>query len=490
MPESGPQKYPVSTVIRWEGILNDPVGALLAVVVYELILAGGQPEGAGGQFLASIGVGILTGVVGAAILILLFRHYLLPDYLQNPFSLSLVVATFTVSNQFQAESGLLATTIMGVVLANQKFVIVRHIVEFKENLRVLVISTLFILLAARLQPSDLQQIDWRAWAFLATLIFLVRPAAIWLSSIGSKLTEPERDFLSWMAPRGIVAAAVTSVFAERLAEAGVAGADRLVPIVFLVIFGTVSLYGLTAFPIAKRLGLAEPEPQGVLIVGAHSWAREMAEILNSEGFQVALADSNWSEVARANLKGLTVYYGGILSEHVLERVNLYGIGRLLAMTSNEEANSLASLHFASIFGRKEVYQLRPYSPGKEASRKQVSPIHLSGRFLFGAQVTYEFLSQRFRQGAKLTRSRLTERFDWNAWNEKYGDDALLLFLIRTGKDKRKKLYVATADRKLKPRAGDVVIGLVMEESRKETVDESTPPEEHATDQSPQPVKIE
>ncbi len=455
-------KGQVSTIIRWEGILNDPIGALLAVVVYEAIMAGGLEghAGHGGrQFLASLGVGALVGILGAALLIVLFRYYLLPDYLQNPFSLSLVVAVFTVSNHFQSESGLLATTVMGVVLANQHFVVMRHIVEFKENLRVLVISTLFILLGARLTTTDLSYIDWRAWAFLGALILIVRPAAVWVSAAGSKLTGAERDFIAWMAPRGIVAAAVTSIFAERLSNAGVAGAEKLVPVVFLVIIGTVTLYGLTAFPLARRMGLAEGEPQGVLFVGAHSWAREMADFLKQDGFQVVLADSNWNEVAQASLKGLTVHYGGILSEHVLERVNLYGIGRLVAMTSNDEANSLATLHFAGIFGRKEVYQLRPYGQGKEASRRLVSPMHLSGRFLFGEGVTYEEISQRFRSGAKLKRSKMTEQFDWKAWRERYGESALPLFVVRPGKDDKKHLYIATADRKLRPRVGDTLISL-------------------------------
>jgi len=448
----------VSTVIRWEGILIDPIGALLAVLVYEAIIAGSvtaHANEAGSQFLASIGSGLLAGLVGAAVMIVVFRYYLIPDNLQNPFSLSMVVAAFVVSNHFHEESGLLATTIMGVVLANQKFIIVRHLVEFKENLRTLVISSLFILLAARLRVEDLRQIDWTTVAFLAVLVLIVRPAAVWVSAVGSKLNAQEREFVSWLAPRGIVAAAVSSIFAQRLIETGVAGAEKLVPVTFFVIIGTVTLYGLTAFPVAKRLGLAESSPQGVLFVGAHNWVRDMAAALKEEGFEVTLVDSNRFNVARSRMEGLNTYYGGILSEHVLEGINLYGIGKLLAVTSNDEANSLAALHFSEVFGRKEVYQLVPDS-STEGVRKHVSPMHLSGRFLFGGGLSYDYLAKRFREGAKLKRSRLTEQFNWKAWRERYGESGIPLFLI----DEDNTLTVATRDRTLRPKAGDTVIGLV------------------------------
>ncbi len=454
-------KGQVAAVIRWEGILNDPVGALLAVLVYEAIRAGSlatQAEEAGIQLLDATLVGLGTGIAAAIVLLVLIRYYLIPDELQNAFSLCMVVVAYTASDHFQPESGFLATTVMGLVLANQRRVAVRHLVEFKENLRVLVISVLFIVLAARLSAEDLHQVDWRAWAFLAVLVFLVRPAAVWISAVGSRLTGAEREFLAWMAPRGIVAAAVSSIFADRLAAAGVEEAARLVPITFLVIIGTVTLYGLTAFPVARRLGLAEGSPQGALFVGAHSWAREMALALQKEGFRVVMADSNWYNVTRARMAGLPVHYGGILSEHVLEEIDLYGIGRLLALTSNEEANTLAALHFAGIFGRKEVYQLKPYA-GSEAARKQVSPLHLSGRILFGDEVTYDYLAQRFASGAKLKRSKLTAQFDWKAWRNKYGPEALLLFVVRE-EDGRRRLTVSAADGRPRPKSGDIVIALI------------------------------
>ncbi len=448
----------ISTIIRWEGILIDPVGALLAVLVYEAILAGsftGHAEAAGLQFLGSIASGVIVGGLAAVLVIVTLKYYLLPDYLQNPFSLTVVVAAFAISNLLRPESGLLATTFMGIVLANQHFIPVKEIVEFKENLRVLVISSLFILLAARLKVSDLATITWRSWAFLAVLIFIARPVSVSLSCLGSDLGQKEREFLSWMAPRGIVAAAVASLFAERLGRTGVEGAEQLVPLTFLVIIGTVTLYGFTAFPLARKLGLAEPSPQGVLFVGAHSWAREMANCLRNEGFETALADSNWQHVTEARLAGLKTYFGGILSEPVLERIDLYGIGRLLALTSNDEANSLAALHFRSIFSRKEVYQLPPKA-GREATRKLVSPLYLSGRFLFADDMSYDVLTRRFALGATIKKSNLTKQFDWQAFQERYGGNAVPLFLINSDRE----LTVVTATNPPKPKPGDTVLALV------------------------------
>ncbi|MCP5111125.1 MAG: hypothetical protein GY953_09845, partial [bacterium] len=398
----------LSKIIRWEGILNDPIGALLAVLVFEAILAEsftGHASAAALQFLYSILTGGLVGVAAAGLLVLLLRFYLLPDFLQSPVSLAIVMGAFAASNALQPESGYLATTVMGIALANQKVIAVRHIVEFKENLRVLVITSLFIILAASLRVESLNEIGWRSMLFLLLLIALVRPAAVWASALGSDLKHKEKIFLSWMAPRGIVAAAVASIFAERLTVAGYAEAERLIPITFLVIISTVATYGLTAFPRATRLDLSEPSPQGVLFVGAHSWAREMATALKKEGFQVALADSNWDNVTRSRLAGLPTHFGGILSEPVLDGIDLYGIGRLLALTSNDEANSLATLHFGSIFERSEVYQITPEA-GVEATRKLVSPAYLSGRFLFGEKVTYDYMAARYRAGDVLKKSHL------------------------------------------------------------------------------------
>ena len=451
-------KRQIGNIVKWEGILNDPVGALLAVLVYEAILAGGfhgGPRAIVEQFFTSVAVGCAVGFVGAALMVVLLRYYWIPDFLHNGFSPMMVVGVFTVSNIWEAESGLLAVTVMGIALANQKFCAVKHIVEFKENLRVLMISSVFIILSARLDFSALADVSLRGLAFLAVLMLVARPAAVSISTMGSGLSSEEKKFLAWMAPRGIVAAAISSIFSARLIEAGVAQAEELLPVTFLVIIGTVTVYGLGAFPVARRLGVAQPDPQGALIVGAHSWARAIGQALRREGIRVVLVDSNRPHVAAANLAGLSARYGAILSEKVLDEIELYGINRLLAVTSNDDANSLAALHFAEIFGRAEVYQLSPGN-SDSAGRKSTSPEHLAGRFLFGDAVTHEHLSQMFEAGASVKTTRITEKFDYAAFREMYGDSAVPMFIKSEGGE----LSVVTAESSARPRAGQTLFSLV------------------------------
>ena len=329
----------VGPVLMWEGIVIDPIGAMLAVLVFEAI-GGGQADAATAQFfviavLRTIVVGAGLGLLAGALLTLLIWRYWIPDFLQNPVSLMLVVAAFTGANLLQPESGLLAVTVMGVFLANQKWADVRHIVEFKENLRVLLISALFILLAARLRPAELTDVAARGAVFVAVLVLIARPLSALLSSAPSRLSRNERLFLAWMAPRGIVAAAVASVFALRLEKLGFEQAPMLVSITFIVIVGTVTIYGITSPLVARRLGLADANPQGVLFVGAHGWVRAVAKLLRDRGFRVLLVDSNRSNVREVRMAGLPVYSGSVLAEYAIAEMPLGGIGRILAVTPND-----------------------------------------------------------------------------------------------------------------------------------------------------------
>ncbi|MFQ5798926.1 MAG: NAD-binding protein [Bacteroidota bacterium] len=263
------------------------------------------------------------------------------------------------------------------------------------------------------------------------------------------MASASRPFLSWRAPRGIVAAAVASIFALRLAEAGHPGAELLVPLTFMVIVGTIAINGLTASPLARWLRVAQPNPQGALIVGAHSWARAIAGALQAEGYAVLLVDTNWANLSAARKSGLQTYYGSILSEYIVDEIKLDGIGRLLGMTSNDEVNSLGVLHFAEVFGRAEVYQLPSES-------KETIPKHLRGRLLFGPQVTYAYLTDRFAAGAVIKTTSLTQQFDYDALQEIYGGSAIPLFLITESGD----LVVLTKDESLTPRPDQTLISLV------------------------------
>ncbi len=424
----------VASTLKWEGILIDPIGAVLAVLVFEAVLAGDVEAGTAVAIFGlgrTIAVGAVAAAIGAGLLVLLIDRQWVPDFLQSPLSLTVVVAAFAASNVFQPESGLLTATLMGVALANQKRVDVKHIIEFKENLRVLLISSLFILLAARLQLDDLSGLGIRELAFLAALILVVRPVVVGLSTLGSEFSRRERILLSWIAPRGIVAAAVAAIFALELASAGYPGAERLVSITFLVIISTVTIYGLSAAPLARLLGVAQVDPQGVLIVGAHPWARAIASELQDEGITVRLADTNYRNIADARMEGLPVYYGSALTEAALDSIELEGIGHLLALTSNDEVNSLTALHFSEVFGDANVYQLPPEQLA--ASSKQIVSRHLRGRFVFDARATYWHMTARFDAGALVKTTNLTEAFDFQTFKQRYKDQIPLFLIGEKGK---------------------------------------------------------
>ncbi len=319
---------------------------------------------------------------------------------------------------------------------------------------VLLIGSLFILLAARLQVSDLAYVNVASLAFLAVLFVVARPAAVFLSTLGSELSHQERVFLSCMAPRGIVAAAVSSILGLRLAEAGHLEAERLVPLTFMVIIGTVGIYGLAASPVARWLRVAKPNPQGVVIVGAHPFARSIASALKAEGYQVLLVDTNRGDISAARMAGLPTFYASILSDFILDEIELGGIGRLLALTSNDKVNSLAALHFAGIFGRAEVYQLPPEREGD--GRREAVPQHLRGRLVFGLDAIHSYLAARLSAGAVIKTTKLTQEFEYETFRSLYGEAAIPLFLVKESGD----LVVFTADNAPTPKPGQTLISLV------------------------------
>lgn len=449
----------VASILKWEGILIDPIGAMLAVLVFEAIIAGRFHEvpsmTVAGIFKTFL-TGTLTGGAGAFAIILFLRHYLIPDFLQSPVTLMSVVGVFTASNLMQAESGLLAVTIMGIVLTNQKFVDIKHIIEFKENLRVLLLAVLFIVLSARLELSDFQGLGLKSIVFLAGLIFAVRPLAVLSSTLGSDLSWRERIFIAFVAPRGIVAASVASVFALELSRAGFPGANILASVTFLVIIGTVIFYGITASALAGILRLAQPSPQGVLIIGAHSWTTAIAKAIMDAGYKVIMVDTNWENITTARMAGVQTYFGSALSESILHELDLEGIGRVLALTPNYSVNSLAVLRFNEVFDKSELYQLSP------DTRREKEPVtrHLHGRFLFWPEVTFEDFAEMFSSGAAVKKSSFTEQFDYTAF-KKIHKNAVPLFLIT----EKGELQVVTNDQEPNPLPGQSLI-TVVRQSRK------------------------
>jgi NhaP-type Na+/H+ or K+/H+ antiporter len=426
----------IGTVAKWEGITVDPVGAILAVLVLEsvVLLQESIAEGAAGDMsgvlmhlaeglLLEIVVGLGMAALGAGALVLLFRRRMVPDHLQNSITLMMVLATFALANALQDEAGLLEVTLMGIIMANQKSVSIRRLLDFKEDLRVLLISLLFIVLAARLQPSDIAYVSTGTLLFVGFLMLVVRPLAVALSSIGTRLAWKEQVFLAWLAPRGIVAASVASLFSFRLEPFFPADAAAIVPVVFLVIISTVAVYGLTITPLARWLGLALPDPQGLVFLGAHPWARALARAVQRYGFRVLVLDANAKNVREARQLGLEARRANILSEGIMDELDLSGTGRFLALTPNDEVNALAALHFSETFESADVYQVgtRAFVEGPGEI-----PLHLRGQPLFSPASTYTSLTDRFDAGACMVGVTMTREFDMSRFRQHFTDATAML----------------------------------------------------------------
>ena len=445
----------IGAILKWEGIVIDPIGAMVAVLVFEVILLPGIGDAAPQvvvTLLKLILIGGGFGFIGGITLVHVLRWLWAPDYLENAVSIMFVVGVFTAAHRLQPESGLLAATVMGITLANQKMVDVKHLAEFKENLRVLLIGVLFILLAARLDVADVEYVGWPGVVFLAVLMIVVRPLSVLLSTIGSSASRGERVLLAVMSPRGIVAAAVASVFALRLEET-YPQAAALVPMTFLVIIGTVSVSSLLAPSVSRRLGLADRKPQGLLLVGAHIWSRMIAEAVQKQGFRVLLVDTNRGHLAAARMAGLDTHNDSILAEHLLDEIDLGGTGRLIAATPNDWVNILTVHRFMRIFGRGEVYQVPPRKGGDSGDE---SHRHLHGRWLFDEQLTHEQLTERVADGAVIKSTTLSDEFTYKSFLDHYGETAVPLFVVTPSR----RLEVITADQPADPTPGDTLISLV------------------------------
>ncbi|MFK7737497.1 MAG: cation:proton antiporter [Pirellulaceae bacterium] len=454
----------VGSVLQWEGILIDPVGAVAAVLVFEVISHGHfSTADMAIIILQTLAIGFGVGGLTALLLVLAVRNYLIPDFLHGVFFLVVAIVSFWASNLVREESGLITVTILGICLANQRHVSVEHVLEFKEHLRVLLISCLFIVLGSRLQLSALAEIGWWGIPFVLLLVFAVRPISVFVSTLGIKWDLKEKTFVGLVAPRGIVAAAVASVFglklvafAETLPESSTvfAKAELLVPVTFLVILGTVLIGGLGAGPLARQLQLSDPSPQGVLFAGAAKWVREVALVLQGMGFRVLLVDTNYPNVTAAKMAGLDAKCGNILSEHLQEEQDLAGIGRFLAVTPSDEVNTLATMEYTHIFSRASVYQMesRTKSPG----RWQSIPEKRRARMLFSETVFHSVLADMFEKGAVVKATPLTESFSMEEFRKTHGEDVVVLFSV----DADRKLHIRTSAADFEPAAGDTVIAIV------------------------------
>ncbi len=460
----------VAGILRWEGIVVDPIGALLAVLVLEFVIsseAGGALGATVATFSATIAAGTVTGLAGGWLLGEALRRDWLPTYLFNVTTLAAVFGVFALADAVAEESGLLAVTVMGIYLGNRKGVPIEEILEFKESLSLLLITVLFILLAARLDVAGLQTLGWEVVGVFLAIQFLARPIEVLYGTWGSTLSSGERALLAWIAPRGIVAAAVSALFALKLEQRGFEEAGLLVPLAFAVIIGTVVLQSLTAGPLARLLNASEPEAQGFLIVGANPLARALAQALDREEVPVLLCDTLWDNVSRTRMAGLRAYYGNPLSEHAEVYLDTTGLGRLLAVTTDAHLNALACNRYKGVFGARGVFALRMGAPTPGSGRRETAGV---GRTAFGAEIGYLDLSRRLSRGAEIRRTNLTDTFTLADFRAMHGGRATLLFAL----DPKGRPEVFTAETPIEPTTGWTVLALIDPDSGAAPTDPGRP----------------
>ena len=452
----------MGSIVKWEGIVIDPVGAILAVLVYEYIHVTSESDGGGVTtvlwHMVSTGVvGLGVGVISGYLLVQLIKRFWIPDYLQAVSFLAVTLLAFGVSNLMFHESGLLTVTVLGIYLVNQKQVAIHHVREFKEHLGVFLISCLFIVLGSNFKLESIQVVGVNGLWFLLAMIFVVRPISVFAATIKTGLSMQEKVFLSFLAPRGIVAAAVASVFSLELANINVDQnlRSQIVPLTFVLIVGTVTVYGLFSAPLARLLKLADENPQGVLFAGAGAWVRDIAEALMNLDQQVLLVDSSYANWRETRMRGIPVECASILSEHLLEETDLSGIGRLVAATPSNEVNALAVQEYTSVFESKNVFQMAPWdiNAGKRTSVSE----HSLGRLVASEDLPYVRIRNGYRQGAEVKTTLITDEYTIEDFYEKYGaDNAAVLFVL----DSNGRLHINSAHEPHDVKTGDTVIAIV------------------------------
>lgn len=356
-----PLKKDVSAVLKWEGILIDPIGALAAVLVFEFISVG---EGQAYTMTALIEFGKILlfgftfGFTFAHALAFVIKKNFVPHYLLNVVSLSVVLLVFVMSDVFAHESGLLAVVVMGMVMGNTDLPNIKELLYFKESLSVLLISILFILLAANINLADLELIyNWKTVLLFVIIVFLIRPLGVFLSASGSNLKLNEKLFIGWVGPRGIVAAGIASLFGSKLLQKGEPGAEYITPLVFMIVLGTVLLNATTARFFAKIIGVFLRKSEGILIIGASKVSRLIADYLNKNDRHVVLIDNNQTNISKAKKLGLEAFVANIYSDTLTDNIELNDVGYLMALTGNSDINKYAIDKFKKQFGEHGSFRL-------------------------------------------------------------------------------------------------------------------------------------
>lgn len=403
-----------AALLQWEAIVNDPIGALAAVLAFELVVVLNTTETVShaAQVLAlGVVVATILGALGGYGIARAFKQGWVPEYMKVPVLFVVLIAIFAASDTVLHESGLLAVTIMGVVIANAELPSYTELRRFKEHATVLLVSGVFILLAASLDFSTLGQLNWRAALFVASVILLARPATVLISLLGTDLPWRERVLIAFTGPRGVVLVAVAGLFGERLAALGVADGALVAPLAFVLVAVTVVLHGFTLTPFARALGLTGAAVPGVLLVGGSRFSLALAQALGKAEVPVLIADPNRARLRAARQAGVNTFYGDVLSEAAEHNLELAQYGRIIALSDNDAYNTLVTTDLGPEFGRDNIFQLARY---KGDLARNALPSSLGGR-AFVAGHNFDELEANMRAGHDMRCTRLSEEYGLEEW---------------------------------------------------------------------------
>ena len=452
-----PLKKDISTVLKWEGILIDPIGALVAVLVFEFISVGG-----GGGFTKTALIefgkillfGTTFGFTFAHALAYAINKKMIPHYLLNVVSLSTVLLVFVESEIFAHESGLLAVVVMGMVLGNGKLKNLKELLYFKESLSVLLISMLFILLSANINIEDLMLLyTWKTAALFAIVVFIIRPLAVFASTHNSKLKLNEKLFISWVGPRGIVAAGIASLFGSKLLKQGVEGAEYITPLVFMIVLGTVLLNATTARLFAKMVGVFLKSSNAILFVGASKASRLIASFLRDKGKRVVLIDSNKDFIEKALEENLEAFSVNIYDDDLTDNIELNDVGYLIAMTGSDTVNEFAINSFSKTFGEHGSYKIASSLEAKNATNEE-------RKSFFTPKDDYINLSEAFRENPLINEVAINSEDEYNKILELLAlEEKSIPLFIEKGKD----LYLIPEFEKINEAKQDFILSYLGKE---------------------------
>lgn len=450
-------KRRIADTLRWEAIVNDPIGALLAVLTVQFWLiqvSGGTIWSVVGHLASAIVAGV---ALGGGVAWLFSRALLggwIPEYLKQPITFALVLSVYELANLVQPQAGLLAVTLMGITLGNLGLSVVDEMRRFKEYISTLMLAVIFILLSARLEPAALMQLDWEVWLVVPILLFVVRPLIILLVMPRSALNWRERVVVAWAAPRGVVAAATGGVLAPPLLAVGYDNADALEPLLFALVFVSVVLQGSTLAWFARRLGQAARSRQRILIIGASPWSTAFARAVMDVGGNVLVVDNIWHRLRKPRLAGIPVFYGEILSDKAEATLELTDVGMLLASTPNDAYNALVCATFAPELGHENVYQL-PMHGGEESDPRGVMRTR-RGQIAFSEQARYEMLYQNIVKQWRFQKTSFSDNFTYSDFKKQVSEEAIPILLKRADGNVR----LLSAGSNIDPKAGAMLLSFV------------------------------